>query len=159
MNERKFDLSPFCMRARSFMNQGRTDDALASYDDVLQIDPDNALAHADRGTAYAMLKKFDLARNDLEQAFELGYTEVSAYCTMATVYFETKDFQSALKYFDKAVELDPGYPFTYYNKSNVLHALGDIAGAIAELDKCMRLNPEEGMKQLILRRRNMLQSG
>ena len=69
MSENKVDLSQFCMRARNFLAQGRADDALALYGDVLNIDPTNALAYADRGTAYAMLNKFDLAQQDLERAF------------------------------------------------------------------------------------------
>ncbi|MGN6649408.1 hypothetical protein [Trinickia sp.] len=57
MSENKMDLSPFCMRARDFLTQGRTDDALALYGDVLQIDPANALAYADRGTAEPALTR------------------------------------------------------------------------------------------------------
>jgi tetratricopeptide (TPR) repeat protein len=158
MSENKIDLSPFCMKARGFLIKGRTDDALGLYGDVLQVDPDNVLAYADRGTAYAMLKKFDLALSDLQRAFALGYAEASAYCTMGTVYFELKQFQKALECFAKALELDAGYPFTYYNRSNVLHALGDNAAAIADLEKCLTLNPETGMKQLILRRMDALRS-
>lgn len=158
MSRNKVDLSPFCIRARHFLSQGRTDDALALYGDVLQVDPDNALAHADRGTAYAMQKKFDLALRDLERAFTLGYVEASAYCTMGTVYFELKQFQKALEYFAKAIRLDPHYPFSYYNRSNVLHELGDNEAAIADLQTCLTLNPEEGMKQLILRRIEFLQT-
>ncbi|AXW63845.1 hypothetical protein CJO94_18685 (plasmid) [Ralstonia solanacearum] len=156
MSEKIFDLSPFCMRARSFLAQGRTDDALALYGDVLQVDPDNALAYADRGTAYAMLKEFDLALSDLERALALGYVDVSTYCTIGTVYFEMKQLKKALDYLSKAIGLDVSYPFSYYNRSNVLHELGDDMAAIADLEKCLELNPEEGMRQLILRRLDLL---
>ncbi|WP_080727885.1 tetratricopeptide repeat protein [Ralstonia solanacearum] len=158
MSERKIDLSPFCMRARGFLTQGRTDDALALYGDVLQVDPGNALAHADRGTAYAMLKKFEPALRDLERALALGYAEASAYCTIGTVYVELKQFQKALEYFNKAIALDENYPFTYYNRSNVLHELGANEAAIADLEKCLAFNPEESMRQLILRRLNFIRS-
>lgn len=158
MNDSKVDLSPFCMRARGFLNQGRTDDALALYGDVLQVDPINALAYADRGTAYAMLKKFDLAIRDLEQAFALGYDEASAYCAMGTIYFQLKQFPRALEYLAKASELDAGYPFTYYNRANVLHELGDDEAAIIDLEKCLTLHPDESMRQMILRRMSALRS-
>lgn len=152
MSEKQFDLSPFCMRARTFLTQGRTEDALGLYGDVLQVDPDNALAHADRGTAYAMMKRFDLALRDLERAFALGYVEASAYCTVATIYFELKQYPKALEYFAKAVELDASYPFIYYNRSNVLHEMGDNAAAIADLETCLTLDPDENTKQLVMRR-------
>ncbi|MHA6853590.1 tetratricopeptide repeat protein [Ralstonia pseudosolanacearum] len=154
MSESKIDLSPFCMRARGFLTQGRTDDALALYGDVLQVDPDNALAHADRGTAYAMLKKFDPALRDLERALALGYSEASTYCTIGTVYVELKKFQKALEYFTKAIALDENYPFTYYSRSNVLHELGATEAAIADLERCLGFNPEESMRKLTFRRLN-----
>lgn len=158
MSENKIDLSPFCMRARAFLTQGRTDDALALYGDVLQIDPTNALAYADRGTAYAMLNKFDLAQKDLERAFALGYAEASAYCTIGTVCFQVKQYQKSLDYFAKAITLNPNYPFIYYNRSNVLHELGDNKTAIADLEKCLEFNPDESMRQLIDRRLDLLRS-
>ena len=107
MNENKLDLSPFCMRARSFLAQGRIEDALALYGDVIQVDPDNMLAYADRGTAYAMQEKFDLALRDLERAFALGYVEASAYCTVGTIYFKQRQLQKSLENFGNAVALDP----------------------------------------------------
>ncbi|GLU34490.1 tetratricopeptide repeat protein [Trinickia caryophylli] len=158
MSENKIDLSPFCMRARGFLEQQRIDDALALYGDVLQVDPDNALALADRGTVYAMLKKFDLALGDLERAFALGYADVTAYCTIGNIFFQLKQPQKSLEYFNKAIELDASYPFAYYNRSNVLHELGDDKAAIADLEKCLVFNPDENMKQLIVRRLDLLRA-
>ena len=158
MSENNLDLSPFCMRARGFLSQGRMEDALGLYGDVLKVDPDNVLAHADRGTAYAMAKKFDLALSDLERAFELGYEDASAYSTVATIYFEQKQFQKALWYFANALELDPTYPLAYYNRANVLLELGEKRAAIGDLEKCLQLGPDENFKQLVLRRLNFLKA-
>ncbi|KAB8053540.1 tetratricopeptide repeat protein [Janthinobacterium sp. FT14W] len=152
MNELKPDLSPFCMRARGFISQGRIDDALGMYDDVLQVDSTNAMAYADRGTAYAMLKKFDLALIDLERAIALGYVDASTYGTVATIYFELKRYEDSLDNFAKAIELDSNYLLAYYNRSNVFHELGEIKSAIADLKKCLVLNPDEGTRKLIIRR-------
>ena len=157
MSEKKVDLTAFSMRARGFVAQGRIDDALGLYADILKIDPDNALAYADRGTAYAMLKKFELALSDLERAFMLGYVDASTYTTVATIYFEMKQFQNALKYFAKAIELNPSYPLTYYNRSSVLLELGHNKAAISDLEKCLEFSPEEDFKQLIVRRLNFLE--
>ncbi|MCU1738205.1 MULTISPECIES: M48 family metallopeptidase [unclassified Pseudomonas] len=158
MSGNKIDLSVFCMRARGFLSQGRTDDALGLYGDVIQVDPDNALAYADRGTAYAMLKKFDMALIDLERAFVLGYADALAYSAMATIYFELKRFSDTLKYFAKAIELDPNHPLIYYNRSSVLHALGDNEAAIVDLEKCLGFNPDENFKKMILSRLDLLKT-
>jgi tetratricopeptide (TPR) repeat protein len=158
VNNNKPDLSPFCMRARSFMSQGRVDDAIGLYEDVIKVDPANSMAYADRGTAYAMLKKFDLALEDLKRAITLGSIDASVRATIATVYFEQKKLQEALFFFAEAIELDSGYPLTYYNRSNVFHELGDNDSAIADLEKCLRFNSEEDFRVLVLKRLDFLQS-
>jgi len=156
MSERKLDLSPFCIRARGFLSQGRIEDALGLYEDVLHVDPTNVMAYGDRGTTYAMLKKFSLALSDLEYAFALGYQDASAYSTVATIYFELKQFDKALEYFAKAIELDPNYALAFYNRSNVFYELGNNKAAIADLERCLNFNPDEDLKQLIIRRLKLL---
>ena len=94
MDDKKPDLSPLVMRGRTMVSQGRTDDAIGIYSDVIKIDPNHAMAHADRGTAYAMTSKLDLARADLEKSFALGYKEPSAFSTAGTVCLQLKDYTS-----------------------------------------------------------------
>ncbi len=158
MNENTTDLARFCMRARALITKGQMDDALDLYGDVLHVDPDNALAYADRGTAYAMQKKFDLALNDLQRAFKLGYADAAAYSTVATVCLELKHFQKGLACFSKAIELNPDYPLTYYNRAYVWHELGDDSAAITDLEKCLALAPDEDFKALVVRRLTALRS-
>ncbi|NWD72289.1 tetratricopeptide repeat protein [Pseudomonas gingeri] len=147
MNEKKIDLSVSCIRAREPLSQERIDDALGLYGDVIQVDPNNALAHADRGTAYAMLKEIDMALTDLEWGLALGYVDTLAYSSMATICFELKRFSDALRYFAKAVELDPNHRLIYYNRSNILHALGDNKAAIEDLEKCLGFNSGENFNE------------
>jgi len=152
MNECKPNLSPFCIRARRLLSQGRMDDALGLYGDVLEVDPTNVMAYADRGTAYAMLKKFELALSDLEQAIALGYVDASTYSTVATIYFELKKFENSLDYFSKAIDIDPSYLLAYYNRSNVWYELGESEAAIADLQKCLDSSSDEDFRQLVVRR-------
>lgn len=131
------------------------DDALGLYGDVLQVDPRNALAYADRGTVYAMMKEFDLALDDLEMSILLGHAESAVFCTMATIYFEKKQYRKALDYFSKAIEVDSNNALIYYNRSNVLYEMGDAEAAVADLEVCLGLGPEREFKELITRRLNM----
>ena len=156
MSKNDIDLSVFCMSARGLISQGKIEDAIGIYSDVIQIDPENSLAYADRGTAYAMMKNFDLAIIDLKRAFSLGYADVSAYSTMATIYSEKKQLQNALEYFAKAIELNKNYPLTYYNRSNVFYEIGDHESAISDLNKCLEFKSDENFRELVIRRLNML---
>ena len=152
MSEKKIDLSPFLVRARGFVSQGRVDDALGLYSDVIRVDPENAAAYADRGTTYAMAKKFDLAIADLERAFALGHKEPYAYCTVATIHVELKQFPKALEYFAQAIQIDPKNALAYYNRSSALHGLGDKQAAIADLERCLSLGQDERFNQSAMRK-------
>lgn len=152
MSTEKMDLNPFCMKARAFLKEGRMDDALGLYADVLRIDPDHALAYADRGTVHAMQKQFDLALADLDRAFALGHAQSAAYSTAGTICLETRDYERALAYYARAIELDPAYPYTYYNRANVYQGLGNKEAALADLDTCLGFNPPDDFRQLVLKR-------
>ena len=159
MNAPKPDLSPFRLRARSFLSQGRVDDAMGLFDDVIAVDPQDAAAYADRGTAFAMQKQFDLAMLDLDRAFALGYGDASAYSTAGTIALETRQYEKALGYFAKAVELDPAYPFTYFNRANVYYALGKREAAIADLNTCLSFDSAADFRQLVAKRLAAIQNG
>ncbi len=158
MANEKLDLSAFCYRAREYVAQGRTRDALNLYGDVLRTDPDNALAYADRGTVYAMLEEHDLALADLRKAFALGYAEASAYCTAATVYSKLKHYQKSLEYFAKAIAAGKDYPFIYYNRAELFRKTGKIEAAIADLETYLALGPDPEQRNPILQRINLLKA-
>ncbi|MCE3602668.1 tetratricopeptide repeat protein [Massilia sp. P8910] len=152
MTTQKLDLMPFCLRARAFLAQGRTEDAMGLFNDVIAVDPDNMQGYADRGTAWAMQKQFDLALADLDRAFALGYDEASAYSTAGTICLEQAEYDKALGYFSRAAQLDPQYPYTYYNRANVHYAMGNRAAAVADLETCLHFPGAADFRELVLQR-------
>lgn len=152
MTTQKLDLMPFCLRARGFLAQGRVEDAMGLFNDVIEVDPDNVQGYADRGTAWAMQKQYDLALADLDRAFALGYDEASAYSTAGTICLEKAEYDKALSYFSKAAQLDPQYPFTYYNRANVHYAMGNRPAAVADLEKCLGFPGAPDFRELVLKR-------
>jgi len=157
MNKEKLDLAPICMRARSYVARGHVEDALDLYGDVLKVDPDYALAYADRGTVLAMNKQFGPALQDLERAFALGYSDASAFSTAGTICLETGSFNKALSHFAHSLQLNPDYPFTYFNRASVHSAMGNRNAAIEDLEKCLQMGPEDDFKELISQRLASLQ--
>ncbi|RQU12354.1 tetratricopeptide repeat protein [Burkholderia cenocepacia] len=152
MTDKNPDFSPMRMRARGFVAQGRIEDALGLYGDILKVAPEDAATYADRGTTFAMIKKTDLALNDLNRAIELGYTDPSAYCTLATIYLEGGAYQKSLDYFDKALKLNPDQPFVYFNRARAYETLGDINASIADLERCLIYNPDDALSAKIKER-------
>ncbi|CAB3772751.1 hypothetical protein B7G54_23160 [Burkholderia puraquae] len=149
MTDKHPDFSPIRMKARGFVSQGRIEDALGLYGDILKIAPEDAATYADRGTTFAMVKKTDLALSDLNRAIELGHTDPSAYCTLATICLEAGSYQQSLDYFDKALKLNPDQPFVYFNRARAYETLGDIRAAIADLERCLTYTPDDALSARI----------
>lgn len=145
----QFDLSIICMRARKFLSQGRINDALDLYSDVLTIDPTNALALADRGTALAMSDNFEAALADLARAIELGYRESATYRTVATIHFELRNYSEAVAFFAKALEADPVDALALYNRARTFQEMGKIDSAFADFSKCLALSTDDAFLKLV----------
>lgn len=158
MNDEKPDVAPLILRARHMVGQGRSEDALREYEEILRIRPDLALAYADRGTIHAMRKEFDLAGADFDRAFSLGHRDAAAFSSAATVHMELKDYPRSLVLFAMALELAPTYAFAYYNRSRLLHEMGQNESAVIDLERCLALQPDEAFRKSIQERLDMLRS-
>ena len=138
------DLFVFCKRARGRIAEGRYDDALELYDDVVAADPGYATAWADRGTLLGLMNRSQEALDSLRKAVALGFADPSAWNAMGTILAKMGLSQAALEAYGKAVDLDPSYPFTYFNRSGVFEKLKDTAAARADLEACLRFDADEG---------------
>ena len=152
------DLSPFYLRARKFLLEGRVEDAFALYGDVLAVDPLNQGALVDRGTAYAMTHQPKKALADLERALELGHRSASAFCTIGTIFNALTQYERATGYFAQSIATDPTYALAFYNRATAWEALGKNAEAISDLQHCLTKNPDEESRELIERRLASLRS-
>ena len=149
MPEMTPNLFVFCKRARGHVAQGRYDDALEVYDDLVAAAPDYATAWADRGTLLGLMKRPQDALDSLRKAVALGFADPSAYNAMGTILSQLGMAQSALEAYAKAIEIDPAYPFTYFNRSGVFEKLKDTAAARADLEACLRFDADEGFHDAV----------
>jgi tetratricopeptide (TPR) repeat protein/tRNA A-37 threonylcarbamoyl transferase component Bud32 len=106
--------------AEKLMNHptGRSlDQAIAKYNEAIDLDPDYALAHAKLAVAYARLfvtradpGALDLARGNSERALAVDPSLVEGYFARADVLQLTGDENGALHQIVKALQLDPSNP-------------------------------------------------
>ena len=143
------NLFVFCKRARSHISQGRYDDALEVYDDLVAAAPAYATAWADRGTLLGLMNRREEALTSLRKAIALGFADPAAYNAMGTILGQMGLSQSALEAYAKAIEIDPAYPFTYFNRSGIFEKLKDNAAARADLEACLRFDADEGFHDAV----------
>ena len=99
-------------------------DAIEDFSKAIDLDPDNAKAYYNRGTARAQLEMHEAALADFDKAIELDPASATVYCNRGAIKAKMKRLREAIPDFSKAIELDPGDATAYYNRGVSKAALG-----------------------------------
>ncbi|MDI6871253.1 MAG: tetratricopeptide repeat protein [Bacillota bacterium] len=87
---------------------GRTEEAVAVWQSIVQNHPRYGVAHSNLGVAYQHQGKFDQALLEYKLAIELDPRgAIGAYNNIAEIYMNRGELEEAIQYFILAVELDP----------------------------------------------------
>jgi tetratricopeptide (TPR) repeat protein len=142
------------MAAMHLLSCEGSDEALAHFDQAIQLDPSFAAAHGVAARCYAMRKMArwmkDGAQESVEavrlarRAVELGPDDEVALCTAA---FALNDFASEFAVADtlteRALLLNPNLAWAWLFSGWIKISLGDTASAIERLERAMRLSPQD----------------
>ena len=104
-------------------NDGKTDEAIAKFQEVLVAIPNCAECYANIGTVQTRAKKYDEAEAAFKKAIELKPDFAEAYNGLANLYNTTKKFDLAAEASKKAMELSA--------------AAGGAAGAAGAGGRCV----------------------
>ena len=123
---------------------GRKEEALASYDKALEINPDNGKAYCNRGNILFALGKKEKALASYDKALEINPNDYATCFNWGNVLNDLGRKEEALANYDKALEINPNDYATYFNRGNVLDDLGRKEEALASYDKALEINPDNG---------------
>lgn len=122
---KKADASGLKRRAMALANRHEYEAALAAFDDVIRLAPQDADNYLQRGLIYMAVEKPKPALNDLNQALKINPALVKALVARGSYYLWQNDDSAAKKDFDAAihaakpdstVQLDIGSRYLYQNK-------------------------------------------
>jgi tetratricopeptide (TPR) repeat protein len=136
-------------------NEGKTDEAIAKFNEVLASVPNCAECHANIGTNLAQAKKYDEAETAYKKAIELKPDFGEAYNGLANVYNAEKKFDLAAEASKKAMELittapgggTPGAAATgasasqIFNQGVIFWNAQKIPEAKAQFEQAVKLDP------------------
>ncbi|MEI8011697.1 MAG: tetratricopeptide repeat protein [Candidatus Omnitrophota bacterium] len=128
--------------------QGKYDEAIAGYTDILTANPDNAEAYFQRAVIYDMQHKYDEASRDLIKSIEIDPSQFTAYALLVAVFVMKKDYDHALLYANKEIELTPNNYGGYLVRGSVYYEQGNFDSAIADYNKALEIYPDQASKQL-----------
>jgi tetratricopeptide (TPR) repeat protein len=89
--------------------------AIATYQQVLQLDPDHAAAHINLGTLHYNRQEYNLAEEHYRRAIEVDPRYALAYFDLGNVLDETGRVAEAIRTYQTALQLAPTYADAHYN--------------------------------------------
>jgi len=92
-----------------------SDEAIASYQKVLALDPDYAPAHINLGTIYYHRSEYGLAESHYRKAIEADRRYALAHFDLGNVLDETQRVDEAIASYVAALQLAPTYADAHYN--------------------------------------------
>jgi tetratricopeptide (TPR) repeat protein len=115
--------------------------AIEDFNHVIELAPKWHEGYYGRGSAYAVLKRYDEALVDLNKAIELAPHHPYGYNNRAVVLEELGRFEEALADKKKALEVNPYYALGWTNYGESLFSLGRLGEALAAHERAIELRP------------------
>ena len=92
-------------QAVQLLNAAQYDEAISSFDIVLRVLPDLAIAYNYRGVAYYHEEQYDLALEDFDKSIELKKTSPTPFLNRATLHDKLGNTRLAIEDLEAALEL------------------------------------------------------
>jgi tetratricopeptide (TPR) repeat protein len=93
--------------------------AAAGFDAVLKLDPQNAAAYINRGSAYHNLRQFAKAVADYTAALRIDPNLALAHTNRGSAYKKQGEYAKAVADYTAATQLDPKDPVAYNNLASL----------------------------------------
>ncbi len=131
-------------RALALMNLERPQEALASLERALALDPpsqDEASIHTQMGAALKDLGRYDQAKAALNRAAAFPEPHHEVYNLLGFCHYMLKEHEASIEAFTKAIEIEPGQAINYANIGSNLRELGRIDMACQMYQHALDLDP------------------
>lgn len=123
--------------AQAYIAMEMYEKALARYDHMLQIEPDNEVIFNDRGHLLFQMQDFEAALNDFEQAILLRPDYADALYNRGLVYMQLSNFPDAISDIQTVIRLQPQDPRPYAALAAVYAELGEEEKLYANLERAL----------------------
>ncbi len=126
---------------KSLLNEGKVEEAIVHFKEVIRIDPAFLDAHIKLGNALMAQGKIEEAVAHFEEAIRINPAYVDAHINLANALTAQGKSQEAMRHLTKALTLRPDDPEVHYNVGIFLAGQRDIPRAIDQFREAIRLRP------------------
>ncbi|MDG2344036.1 MAG: caspase family protein [Flavobacteriales bacterium] len=117
---------------------------------IVELSPNNAIAHYKKAIVYSYLEKNESAHKSLDKAFTLDSNYVKIYNLRGIIYAEQKKYDLAIKEYERGIalaEIDPiGAAYCYNNRATQYERLREFDKALSDYNSAIALEPENAAR-------------
>jgi tetratricopeptide (TPR) repeat protein len=135
------DSGAHCSLAGGLRALRRHDEALASYDRAIALQPDFARAYSNRGVVLADMQRHEEAVASHDRAIALRPEFAEAHSNRGVVLAALLRHEEALASFDRAIALQPNNAAPHYNRAKLLADLRRLDEALTSYDHAIARQP------------------
>jgi tetratricopeptide (TPR) repeat protein len=124
-------------------DSGKWDEAVAKYNEVIRLDPNNVMAYTNRGAANVERKNYVSALVDYNKAVELDPKNYFPYYNRMILYITLGDQDKAIADCNTIItDLELGNHWVYYHRAIAYAKKGETNAALSDLQKAMSLTAD-----------------
>lgn len=146
LKDRPDDVGVMLELSARYLAQGRTDEAVANYQKLLERAPDNVLALNNLASLIGN-RDPDAALDYAQRAYDLVPESPAVMDTLAGALLRKGETRMALSMIERALAKRPNNPSFLYHHAQILEADGQREEAIKVLDNVLKENPAFGERK------------
>ncbi|NCO76115.1 MAG: tetratricopeptide repeat protein [Cyanobacteria bacterium] len=120
--------------------EGNLEDAIAFWDRVLKVDPQQAQTWHNRGSALAYLNRFEEAVTSFDHAIALNVNYYQSWNDRGNALYSLQRWQEAIISWDRVLGIQPDYSMAWYSRGLALEKLNLFSEAISSYQKCLSID-------------------
>jgi tetratricopeptide (TPR) repeat protein len=141
MRERPDLALPYVLRARSWLDAGKTEAALADAERAVALSPSDAGGYFWRGRCFDKLGEHDKALANYRRAATLEPESVDLLFVFAQALTDHGDASEARHTWNRLIDMAPGYVDFHLGRANLLQREGEYERALQDHDRVVELDP------------------
>lgn len=135
-----------------YFQQGKLPEAVAEYQNALQLEPENMKAKFNLASAYIETGQLEDAQKLMEEYVRKNPLHAGGHSILGLIYSLQGNYEQAIAEFRESIRLVPGNTNVYYQLAETYEKAGNLEQARAYYQKTLDYNPKYTQAQEALDR-------
>lgn len=122
--------------------EGRFQEAVNLFSELILIAPDDAKAYKNRGVALMNLAEIDLAIEDFTKAISINPELKGVHSNLGAAWHYKGEYEKAIACYDVDITQRPDLYITYFNRALSKGELNQLEMALVDIEKTLQLKPD-----------------